>query len=105
MNKYTVLPFLKFIQKILNKINNYYKYFKAHALPPKDLIVHGVSTEMNNLPNCFQRFKEEEMTNNAPNNVFIVGISSQNKYPKIIPNTSAKYFNGDTNETSDNLKD
>ena len=45
------------------------------------------------------------MTNNAPNNVFIVGISSQNKYPKIIPNTSAKYFNGDTNETSDNLKD
>ena len=45
------------------------------------------------------------MTNNAPNNVFIVGTSSQNKYPKIIPNTNAKYFNGDTNETSDNLKD
>ena len=48
---------------------------------------------------------EEETTNNAPSKVFMVGISSQIKYPKIIPNTNAKYFNGDTRETSDNLKD
>ena len=44
-------------------------------------------------------------TSNAPNNVLIEGISSQIKYPKIIPNTNAKYFKGDTRETSDNLKD
>jgi len=62
MNKYTVLPFLKLIQKILTKIKNYYKYFKVHALPSKDLPVHGFSTDISNLPNCFQRFKEEEMT-------------------------------------------
>ena len=49
--------------------------------------------------------KEEATTNNAPINVFIEGISSQIKYPKIIPKTNAKYFNGDTRETSDNLKD
>jgi len=48
---------------------------------------------------------EEATTNNAPINVFIEGISSQIKYPKIIPKTNAKYFNGDTRETSDNLKD
>ena len=48
---------------------------------------------------------EENTTNNAPSSVFIVGISSQIKYPKIIPKTNAKYFNGDTRETSDSLKD
>ena len=45
------------------------------------------------------------MTNNAPSKVFIEGTSSQIKYPKIIPKTNAKYFNGETRETSDNLKD
>ena len=48
---------------------------------------------------------EEETTNNAPSKVFMVGISSQIKYPKIIPKTKAKYFNGDTKDTSDSLKD
>ena len=45
------------------------------------------------------------MTKKAPANVLIVGISSQIKYPKIIPKTKAKYFNGDTKDTSDSLKD
>tara|TARA_B110001452_G_C14879806_1_gene307586 strand:+ start:168 stop:515 length:348 start_codon:yes stop_codon:yes gene_type:complete len=49
--------------------------------------------------------KEETITNDAPNKVFVVGISSQIKYPKIIPKTSARYFNGDTRETSENLND
>lgn len=61
MNKYTLLPFLKIIQRILTKINNLNKYFKAHALPSKNFSVYGFSTETSNLPNCYQRFKEEEM--------------------------------------------
>ena len=40
------------------------------------------------------------ITNKAPINVLIVGISSQIKYPKIIAKTKAKYFSGVTNETS-----
>ena len=43
------------------------------------------------------------MTNEAPNNVLEVGISSQIKYPKIIANTNAKYFNGVTSDTSEYL--
>ena len=43
------------------------------------------------------------ITNVAPINVLIVGISSQNKYPKIIANTNAKYLRGVTNETSEYL--
>ena len=49
--------------------------------------------------------EDEKTTNKAPSKVFNVGISSQIKYPKIIPKTSARYFNGETRETSDNLKD
>lgn len=48
---------------------------------------------------------EETITNAAPSNVFIVGISSQNKYPNSIPKTNAKYFNGVTKVTSENLYD
>lgn len=55
------MPFLYIIQRILTKINNLYKFFKAHALPSKNFSVHGFSTETSNLPNCYQRFKEEEM--------------------------------------------
>ena len=46
---------------------------------------------------------EEVITNVAPTKVFIVGISSQMKYPKITAKTKAKYFNGVTNDTSENL--
>ena len=48
---------------------------------------------------------EEVITNVAPTKVFIVGISSQMKQPKIIAKTKAKYFNGVTNDTSENLYD
>ena len=43
------------------------------------------------------------ITKNAPIKVFIVGISSQIKYPKIIAKTKAKYFNGVTRDTSEYL--
>ena len=49
--------------------------------------------------------RDEYLTEGSASNVFIVGISSQIKYPKNIPKTNAKYFNGDTRETSENLKD
>ena len=45
------------------------------------------------------------ITNAAPINVLIVGISSQIKYPKIIAKTNAKYFKGVTRETSEYLQD
>ena len=45
------------------------------------------------------------ITRNAPINVLKVGISPQIKYPKIIAKTKAKYFNGVTNDTSENLYD
>ncbi len=47
----------------------------------------------------------ETITNNAPINVFIVGISSQIKYPKIIANTKVRYFKGVTRDTSEYLYD
>ena len=43
------------------------------------------------------------ITKKAPTNDFIVGISSQIKYPKIMAKTNAKYFKGVTRETSENL--
>ena len=46
---------------------------------------------------------EDKITSPAPNNVLDVGISSQIKYPKIIANIKARYFNGVTKLTSDNL--
>ena len=45
------------------------------------------------------------ITKKAPINVLIVGTSPQIKYPKIIANTKAKYFNGVTRETSEYLYD
>ena len=45
------------------------------------------------------------ITKKAPNNVLIVGISPQIKYPKIIAKTNAKYFKGVTSETSEYLYD
>ena len=48
---------------------------------------------------------EDSITNKAPINVLIVGISSQIKYPNTIANTNAKYFNGLTKLTSENLYD
>ena len=45
------------------------------------------------------------MTRKAPNSVFVVGISSQIKYPKIIANTKAKYFSGVTKLPSEYLYD
>ena len=48
---------------------------------------------------------EDNITKNAPEIVFNVGISSQIKYPNIIANTKAKYFNGLTKLTSENLYD
>ena len=48
---------------------------------------------------------EDSITKNAPKIVFNVGISSQIKYPNIIANTKAKYFNGVTKDTSENLYD
>ena len=45
------------------------------------------------------------ITKKAPNNVLIVGISPQIKYPKIIAKTKAKYFRGVTRETSEYLYD
>ena len=47
----------------------------------------------------------ETITNNAPTNVFIVGTSSQIRYPNIIAKTKAKYFRGVTSETSEYLYD
>ena len=47
----------------------------------------------------------EIITKKAPIKVFIVGISSQIKYPKIIANTKAKYFKGVTKDTSEYLYD
>ena len=47
----------------------------------------------------------EIITNDAPNNVFKVGISPHIKYPKIIAKTNARYFKGVTNETSEYLYD
>ena len=47
----------------------------------------------------------EIITKKAPNNVLIVGISPQMKYPKIIAKTKAKYFKGVTSETSEYLYD
>ena len=47
----------------------------------------------------------ETITNKAPINVLIVGISFQIKYPNIIAKTKAKYFRGVTKETSENLYD
>tara|TARA_B100001063_G_scaffold228164_1_gene239278 strand:+ start:1792 stop:2583 length:792 start_codon:yes stop_codon:yes gene_type:complete len=61
MNKHTLTPLLKFIQKILTKLINYYKYIKVNILPEKSIHSHGFSTKISNLPNCYQRFKEEEM--------------------------------------------
>ena len=46
---------------------------------------------------------DENITNEVPIRVFDVGISSQIKYPNIIAKTNAKYFNGVTRETSENL--
>ena len=48
---------------------------------------------------------EDRITNIAPTNVFVVGISSQNIYPKNIAKINAKYFRGVTKETSENLYD
>ena len=48
---------------------------------------------------------DDKITKAEPNNVEIVGTSSHIKKPNIIPNIKAKYFNGVTNETSDNLYD
>ena len=48
---------------------------------------------------------EDSITNKAPINVLIVGISSQIKYPNTIANTNAKYFKGLTKLTSENLYD
>ena len=45
------------------------------------------------------------ITRKAPNNVLMVGISPQIKYPKIIAKTKAKYFKGVTSETSEYLYD
>lgn len=61
MNKHVVTPLLKFVQKILTKLINYYKYLKSNILPERSIHPHGYSTEIFNLPNCYQRFKEEEM--------------------------------------------
>ena len=61
MNKYIITKFLNCIQNILIKIKNYYKFFKANTLPPKDQKIHAFSSNINNLPSCYQRFKEEEM--------------------------------------------
>jgi hypothetical protein len=63
MNKYTIVKLLNYIQKIIIKISNYYKFIKINTLPPKILKVHAFSSDINNLPSCFQRFKEEEMDN------------------------------------------
>ena len=46
---------------------------------------------------------EDKITKKAPDIVFNVGISPQIKNPKIIANTKAKYFNGVTKDTSENL--
>ena len=46
---------------------------------------------------------DDKITNAAPNKVFNVGISSQIKYPNIIANIKARYFNGVTKLTSENL--
>ena len=48
---------------------------------------------------------EDNITKNAPEIVFNVGISSQIKYPNIIANTKAKYFKGLTKLTSEYLYD
>ena len=61
MNKHTLLPLLKLIRKFLIKVYNFYKFVKSNILPPKDIHAHGFSSQINNLPNCYQRFKEEEM--------------------------------------------
>ena len=45
------------------------------------------------------------ITKNAPAKVLTVGTSPQIKYPKIIANKRAKYFNGVTKETSEYLYD
>ena len=45
----------------------------------------------------------EIITKKAPNNVLIVGISCQIKYPKNIAKTKARYFKGVTSETSEYL--
>ena len=49
--------------------------------------------------------KDETITKKAPISVFIVGTSFHIKYPKIIANTKAKYFNGVTKLTSEYLYD
>ena len=46
---------------------------------------------------------DEIITKAAPNNVFNDGTSPQIKYPKPIAKTRARYFKGDTNDTSANL--
>ena len=46
---------------------------------------------------------DERITNKAPKRVLVVGISFQIKNPKIIAKTNARYFNGVTRETSENL--
>ena len=48
---------------------------------------------------------EDKITSKDPINVLVVGISFQIKYPNIIANTKAKYFNGVTKLTSENLYD
>ena len=47
--------------------------------------------------------RELAITNNAPSNVKILGISLQIKNPKTIANTKLKYLIGVTNEASANL--
>ena len=43
MNKHTLTPFLKFVQKILTKLINYYKYLKINILPVKSIHTHANS--------------------------------------------------------------
>ena len=48
---------------------------------------------------------EEVITKAAPIRVLLDGISCHIKYPNPIANTKAKYFNGVTKDTSENLYD
>ena len=61
MTKYILIRMLNIFQKILIKINNYYKFFKQHALPPKNTHIHAFSSKTRNLPSCYEMFKEEEL--------------------------------------------
>ena len=56
-----------------------------------------------NLISLLKIIIEDNITNIAPHKVLSVGISPQIKKPKIIAKISARYFNGVTKDTSENL--